>query len=59
MVAEDLGEAVAKRTAQQLVVYRRRPGGQSQFSALLELDRPSGRFGSADWAGCASGWANP
>ena len=45
MVAEDLGEAVARRTAQQMVVYRRRPGGQSQFSALLELDRPEGRFG--------------
>lgn len=44
MVAEDLGESVAKRAAQQLVVYRRRPGGQSQFSALLELDRPDGRF---------------
>ena len=44
MVAEDLGEAVAKRAAQQLVVYRRRPGGQSQFSALLELDQPDGRF---------------
>jgi len=45
MVAEDLGEKVAKRAAQQLVVYRRRPGGQSQFSALLELDQPDGRFG--------------
>ena len=44
MVAEDLGEQVAKRAAQQLVVYRRRPGGQSQFSALLELDQPGGRF---------------
>jgi transcriptional regulator GlxA family with amidase domain len=44
MVAEDLGEPIARRTAQQLVVYRRRPGGQSQFSALLELDRPEGRF---------------
>jgi transcriptional regulator GlxA family with amidase domain len=44
MVAEDLGEAVAKQTAQQLVVYRRRPGGQSQFSALLEIDAPEGRF---------------
>jgi transcriptional regulator GlxA family with amidase domain len=40
MIAEDLGEAVARATAQQLVVYRRRPGGQSQFSALLELERP-------------------
>ena len=46
LIAEDLGEDIAQRTAQQLVVYRRRPGGQSQFSALLELERPDGRFGS-------------
>lgn len=45
LIAEDLGETVARRTAEQLVVYRRRPGGQSQFSALLELERPDGRFG--------------
>jgi transcriptional regulator GlxA family with amidase domain len=45
LIADDLGEAVAKRTAQMLVVYHRRPGGQSQFSALLELGRPDGRFG--------------
>jgi transcriptional regulator GlxA family with amidase domain len=44
LVAEDLGETVAKRTAQRLVVYHRRPGGQSQFSALLEADRPGSRF---------------
>ena len=44
MIAEDLGEPVARQTAQQLVVYRRRPGGQSQFSALLEMERPDGRF---------------
>lgn len=44
LVAEDLGEAIAKRAAQQLVVYHRRPGGQSQFSALLEADRPRSRF---------------
>ena len=44
LVAEDLGEPVAKRTAQQLVVYHRRPGGQSQFSALLEADRRHSRF---------------
>jgi transcriptional regulator GlxA family with amidase domain len=44
LVADDLGEGVAKRTAQQLVVYYRRPGGQSQFSALLETDRPDSRF---------------
>ena len=51
LVADDLGEGVAKRTAQQLVVYYRRPGGQSQFSALLEADRPHGRFASLlGWA---------
>jgi transcriptional regulator GlxA family with amidase domain len=44
MIGDDLGEEIAKRTAQQLVVYRRRPGGQSQFSALLELPRPDARF---------------
>lgn len=43
MVAEDLGEDIARKTAQQLVVYHRRPGGQSQFSALLELEA-GGRF---------------
>ena len=45
LIAEDLGEDIARRCAQQLVVYHRRPGGQSQFSALLEMDRPEGRFG--------------
>lgn len=50
MVAADLGEDVARKTAQQLVVYHRRPGGQSQFSALLELDA-TGRFdGLLAWA---------
>jgi transcriptional regulator GlxA family with amidase domain len=46
LIAADLGEAVARRTAQELVVYYRRPGGQSQFSALLELERADGRFGA-------------
>jgi transcriptional regulator GlxA family with amidase domain len=51
LIADDLGEPVARRVAQQLVVYRRRPGGQSQFSALLEMERPEGRFGSLlGWA---------
>ncbi len=44
LIEEDLGEAIARRTAQQLVVYFRRPGGQSQFSALLEMERANGRF---------------
>jgi transcriptional regulator GlxA family with amidase domain len=46
LIGEDLGEAVARRTAQHMVVYHRRPGGQSQFSALLEMERPQGRFGA-------------
>jgi transcriptional regulator GlxA family with amidase domain len=51
LIAEDAGEAVARAAAQQLVVYRRRPGGQSQFSALLEMERPTGRFSSLlGWA---------
>ncbi len=37
LIGADEGEAVARRVAQQLVVYHRRPGGQSQFSALLDL----------------------
>jgi transcriptional regulator GlxA family with amidase domain len=44
LIAEDLGESVARQVAQQLVVYYRRPGGQSQFSTLLELERADGRF---------------
>jgi transcriptional regulator GlxA family with amidase domain len=44
LIAEDLGELVARRTAQQLVVYYRRPGGQSQFSALLDMQHAEGRF---------------
>ncbi|WP_018912847.1 GlxA family transcriptional regulator [Thiomonas sp. FB-6] len=44
LIAEDLGEQVARRTAQQLVFYYRRPGGQSQFSALLDMSTPGGRF---------------
>lgn len=44
LIADDLGEAAAKRAAQQMVVHHRRPGGQSQFSALLDAERPDGRF---------------
>jgi transcriptional regulator GlxA family with amidase domain len=49
LIGADEGEAVARRTAQQLVVYHHRPGGQSQFSALIDL-RP-GRFDAIlSWA---------
>jgi transcriptional regulator GlxA family with amidase domain len=44
LIEDDLGEAIARQTARQLVVYHRRPGGQSQFSALLGMERAHGRF---------------
>ena len=51
MAAEDFGEDVAQKTARQLVLYHRRSGGQSQFSSLLELKAPSGRFAALlGWA---------
>lgn len=51
LIEDDLGFAAAKHTAQQLVVHHRRPGGQSQFSGLLELGGANGRFGPLlDWA---------
>ncbi|MBK5959243.1 AraC family transcriptional regulator [Rhodoplanes elegans] len=44
LVEDDLGREVAKTVAQKLVVYLRRPGGQSQFSALLALEPKSDRI---------------
>ena len=41
MIEEDLGADVAAACARELVVYHRRPGGQSQFSTLIDL-QPSG-----------------
>lgn len=37
MVEEDLGREAALRVARKLVLFVRRPGGQSQFSSLLKL----------------------
>jgi transcriptional regulator GlxA family with amidase domain len=36
LVEADLGRAMALRVARHLVVFLKRPGGQSQFSAMLE-----------------------
>jgi transcriptional regulator GlxA family with amidase domain len=47
MVEKDLGAKVARSVAQLLVVYHRRAGGQSQHSALLELEPKSDRIQSA------------
>ena len=38
MIEEDHGAKLALRTAQELVVFRKRPGGQTQFGADLALD---------------------
>lgn len=46
LIGQDLGEAIARQVARQLVVYYRRPGGQSQYSALLEMSHAQGRFGT-------------
>ncbi|MBS0376454.1 MAG: GlxA family transcriptional regulator [Proteobacteria bacterium] len=44
LVEEDLGHAAAIAVARDLVVYLKRPGGQSQFSALLELQTRGAEF---------------
>jgi transcriptional regulator GlxA family with amidase domain len=50
LVADDSGDAVAQAVAREMVVYYRRPGGQSQFSALAELGETSEMFAPLlDW----------
>ena len=44
LVEQDLGAELARAVARKLVVYYRRPGGQSQFSAMLELEPQSDRI---------------
>ena len=43
LIEDDHGAALSRQVARKLVVYHRRPGGQSQFSALLELEPRSDR----------------
>ncbi len=47
LVEKDLGVEIAHSIAQKLVVYHRRAGGQSQHSALLELEAKSDRIQNA------------
>jgi transcriptional regulator GlxA family with amidase domain len=47
MVEKDLGPETARSVAQRLVIYHRRAGGQSQHSALLELEPKSDRIQNA------------
>ncbi|TAL99191.1 MAG: GlxA family transcriptional regulator [Paraburkholderia sp.] len=51
LVEADLGPDVARAIARKLVVYHRRTGGQSQFSAMLDLQPRSDRIQTAlTWA---------
>jgi transcriptional regulator GlxA family with amidase domain len=43
LIEDDHGPALSRTIARKLAVYHRRPGGQSQFSALLELEPRSDR----------------
>ncbi|MEP7456405.1 GlxA family transcriptional regulator [Phyllobacterium sp. SB3] len=47
MVEKDLGVEIARTVARNLVIYHRRAGGQSQFSALLEMEPKSDRIQKA------------
>jgi transcriptional regulator GlxA family with amidase domain len=47
MIEKDYGQDVSRAAARKLVVYHRRAGGQSQFSALLELEPKSDRIQKA------------
>jgi transcriptional regulator GlxA family with amidase domain len=44
LIAEDLGARLARDVARHLVVYAQRPAGQTQRSALLELDASESPF---------------
>jgi len=44
IIEADLGQWMAQRTARVLVVYHRRYGGQSQFSAMLEMEPATDRL---------------
>lgn len=45
LVERDHGKATAVSVAQELVIYRKRPGGQAQFSRYLEAEKRQDRLG--------------
>jgi transcriptional regulator GlxA family with amidase domain len=47
LVERDIGEHVARATAKMMVVHHRRAGGQSQHSAMFELDAKTDRVQQA------------
>jgi transcriptional regulator GlxA family with amidase domain len=50
MIEEDHGHRLALMVARNLVVFLKRPGGQSQFSAMLQSQSTEGPLGSLlDW----------
>jgi transcriptional regulator GlxA family with amidase domain len=44
MIQEDLGSDVAQFVSKMMVVYHRRPGNQSQFSAIADMEPESDRI---------------
>ena len=44
LIEEDYGASIAHDVSQELVVYYRRPGGQSQFAAMSEIAPESDRI---------------
>lgn len=44
LIEQDHGSALAHAVAQELVVFHRRPGGQSQFSSLSQMEPQSDRM---------------
>ena len=44
LIEADHGAVLARAVARELVVYHRRPGGQSQFSALSQMEPESDRM---------------
>lgn len=52
MVERDVGRDIALAVARDLVVFLKRPGGQSQFSSVLSLQSSAERFADLhDWIG--------
>jgi transcriptional regulator GlxA family with amidase domain len=47
MIENDCGHEVSQTVARKLVMYHRRAGGQSQFSAMLDLEPKSDRIQKA------------
>ena len=47
LIEADFGPKLSKSVARDMVVHHRRPGGQSQFSAILDLEPASDRIREA------------